>query len=52
MTPAQQAAINNLTHWVALWRSQNVGQATPPVVVAAEHAIEAFGGPTPPWRER
>lgn len=52
MTPQQEAAINNLISWVAVWRSQNVGKATPQVVVAAEHAIEMFGGPTPPWRNK
>jgi hypothetical protein len=26
------------------WRKDNVGQVTPPVIAAAEHAIEAFGG--------
>ena len=50
MNPQQEVAINNLIAWVAVWRSENVGQATIPVVVAAEHAIEMFGGPKPPWR--
>lgn len=51
MNKEQGAAINNLMHWVAQWRKDNVGKATPQVVVAAEHLIHTFGGPKPPWRE-
>lgn len=51
MTPQQEVAIDNLIAWVAAWRRENVGQATIPVVVAAEQAIYEFGGPKPPWRD-
>lgn len=51
MTAAEKAAINNLIHWIAQWRKDHPGEATPPVIVAAEHAAQVFGGPVPPWRE-
>lgn len=39
MSDPMQNAIRNLAHWVERYTTENVGQATPPVVVAAQHLL-------------
>lgn len=41
MNPTQ-VAINNLAHWVDQFKRENVGKATPPVVVAAEYLLDSI----------